>query len=239
MKGSPSNSADAESSVTEASELREEILRYAAASKLEFDKRRQLVGAMRRLQAGLPSPVELDPRALSEVFPRADELYLEGGERVVAKTKGGVREIPVLALGPESFVAVVRTAAAALERLMEREEARRAEAVRPRLWVAPAVVGGRFAIFDWRAYVLVVSNTGGKAVGVRVTIPSSGAAPRPFDIASGSERRLDLRRFKRLDSSGKVDLALACGDVEGRRYGGNLTVDLSSANQNELPLRRA
>ncbi len=238
MKGSPSESADAERSVREASELNEELSRYAAASRLEFTRRRQLVDSMRRLQAGLSVPVELDPHLLSESFPRVDELRLEEGEKLVAKTKGGkVTETPILALGSESFMAVARTAAVTLERLVEHEEARRAEAVRPRLWVVPAVVGARFTIFDWRAYALAVSNSGGTAVGVRVAVPSLGAMRRSFNIARGSHARLNLRKFENLDSLGAVDLILTCGDVEGRKYSGKLTVDLRSAKKSEIPLR--
>lgn len=240
MKGSPSKPADMERSVSEASELREELSRYVSASKLEFTRRRQLVDFMRRLQASLSAPVELDPHVLSEFFPRADEFRLERGEKLVAKTREGeVTETSILTLGPEPFAAVARTAAATLERLVEDEEARRAEAVKPRLWVAPAVVGAKFSIFDWRAYVLVVSNSGGTAFGVRVAGPSSGAMRGSFDIVGGSYVKLDLRRFKKLDSSGAVDLALTCGDVEGRKYGGKLTVDLRSAKKSEIPLRPA
>jgi len=235
---------NAEQSVKEIANVGEELVKYISTLKLERETRKEISRFVYEFQSAFSGELKLNAKHLSEWFPPAKSAALVGGKTLVLRLGKKETKISVLELEPDPYVAVVKEAAASVARLMAEEEARReaerAETIKPALKMFRSLKGGKLAVFDWRSYSLVVSNTGGAAKRVTVYVTSLGGQKHgPLQINKGETLELELGRFGRLRKSGGIRMVVMCEDQDGRKYRCKAKLELNAEEAQVLSLSRA
>ena len=204
-------------------ELGDELAEYVGTLKLERKTRDEISRLITEFESTLSKPVELDPKGLSKWLPGLESAVLLDGERLVLRKGGKELQVSVLKLEPDPYLAVVREAATAVAKLMEEEDARRAESIKPALQVSARLAGGKLAVFDWRSYVLVFTNLGGTARRVTISVSTAeGERYGPFDVDARETKEVELRHFRRILRSGVLNVRARCEDEEGKKYVGDV-----------------
>jgi hypothetical protein len=233
-----------EQTLKEITNVGDELVKYISTLKLEKETKKEISRFVYEFQSAFSGELKLNAKHLSEWFPPAKSAALVGGETLVLRTGKKETRISVLELKPDSYVAVVKEAAASVAKLMAEEktrrEASRAGSIKPALQMFTGLKGGKLAVFDWRSYSLLVSNTGGAAKRVTVYVTSLGGQKHgPLQINKGETVELELGVFRRLRKSGDIRMVVMCEDQDGRKYRGKAKLELNAKEAQVLSLSRA
>jgi hypothetical protein len=187
--------------------------------------------------AWLNGPVVLRPGSLGDAFSGFASVSLQPGATVVTTDlKGKVLARPLAKFRTKECLVIIREAFPELQRLVA--DKRRAAQVKPALSVKAAVGGSRF-ILDMRSYRLLVSNSGGDCLDLRISMQLSGdrtKACRPCDVNRGERVEVDLGVFKEVSTLERVKLQIDCKDVDGRELRGDETIRLDKDGWQEAAL---
>jgi hypothetical protein len=224
----------------EFTDLGDELAKYIGTLKLERETKEQISRLVYQVQAALSKPLELDPRHLSKLFPSADSAVLVDGEKLLVRQGKKETAVSLLELEPDPYFAVVKEVGAAVVRVLEEDEARRAEGIRPLLQVSTRLKGRELALFDFRSYLLVLSNTGGAAKKVKISLSTAGDEwYGPFDIGEMETKELEVRHVHRILRSTAVKITVKCEDGEGRKYSGEVEAKPNSRSARAFKLAEA
>jgi hypothetical protein len=224
----------------EYADLGDELAKYIGTLKLERDTKEQISRLVYQVQAALSKPLELDPRRLSKLFPNTDSAVLVDGEKLLVRQGKKETAVSLLELEPDPYFAVVKEVGAAVVRLLKEDEARRSEGIKPLLQVSTKLRGRELALFDFRSYALLLSNTGGAARKVKISLSTdSGEWYGPFDVDGMETKELEVRHVHRILKSKAFKIAIRCEDGEGRKYAGEVEAKPNSKAARAFKLEAA
>jgi hypothetical protein len=215
---------------------------YSKCSQLadrQEEETAKIVGTILPVLAWLNEPVVLRPASLGGAFAEFRSVTLETGAMVVmTDPEGRVSSNQLAEFKTEECLAVLNGAFPELQRMVANK--RRAAQVRPLLSLK-ATLGGSHLIVDMRSYRLSVWNAGGDCVGLRVSVRLPGGrarASKPCDVPRGREAVFDLGVYKEVSGAGRLDLELACRDVDGRELTCEESVGTQGEERVEATLKR-
>jgi hypothetical protein len=197
---------------------------------LEEKEMRRIASTILPVLGWLNEPVVLLPESLGSAFEQFRSVTLETGATVVMTDfHGKVSSMQLSKFRTQEYLAILRDSFPELQRLAANK--RRSGEVRPALLLKVVLGGPRF-IVDMRSCRLIVANTGGDCVDIRVTTLLRGdrtKASRPCDVGRGEKAEVDLGVSKEVAGSGRLELRIDCKDVDGRELGGEESVRLDGA----------
>jgi len=201
--------------------------------------RGRIVNTMIPMLAWLNEPVVLRPESLGDAFRDFKSVTLEPGATVMmTDLEGKVSSRQLSKFRTQECLAILHDSFPELQRLVANK--RRAGDVKPALALKVVLGGPRF-IVDRRSYRLMVANTGGDCLGIRVStqLPGGMSKPtRPCDLSRGNRAEVDLGVSKEVGDPERLDLQIDCKDVDGRELFGKESVTLDSDSWQEAVLRR-
>jgi hypothetical protein len=202
-------------------------------------ERTRIVGTMIPMLAWLNEPVVLRPESLGDAFRGFKSVTLETGATVMMTDPAGrVSSRELAKFRTEECLAILHDSFPELQRLVANK--RRGGEVKPAL-ALKVILGGSHFIVDKRSYRLMVSNTGGDCIGIRVSTQLSGGRSkpsRPCDVKRWEKAEVDLGVSKEVGEAGSLELQIDCKDVDGRELIGNESVPVDGDSWQEAVLRR-
>lgn len=214
---------------------------YSKASELAARQEREMariVSSVVPVLAWLNEPVVLRPGSLGDSFQGLRSVTLETGAMVVMTDhQGKVTSQELASFKTEDCLAILNDAFPELQRMAANK--RRAGLVKPQLSLK-IVLGGSRLIVDRRSYRLVVSNSGGDCLGLRVSVhlPRGAKPSRPCDVVRGKEAEVDLGVFEEVVGRERLELHLECKDLDGRELTAEESVPIEGSQRQEAILRR-
>lgn len=209
--------------IKEFAELGEEFAQYVGTLNLERETKAQISQYVHDVQATLSKKVELDPKTLAKWFPKADSVVLEDGVKLTVKQGKASAQYSLLEMEPDPYYAVVKEVGVVVSNLLAQADAKREAQAKPNLQVFTRLTGRKVGVFDWRNYELILANTGGRAVGMTVTISAEGKwSFGPIDINSMETTEIELRNFSKIAQSNALIIEVRCEDEDGKGYAGRV-----------------
>jgi hypothetical protein len=213
----------------EFAELGEEFAQYICTLNLERETRARVSEYVHEVQRELSKQVSLDPGQLSKWFPKAESAVVEDGARLTITQGMKSTTYSLLEMEPEPYYAVVKEIGAVVAGLLAEADAKREGELKPALQAFARVTGTKLGVFDWRNCELILANTGGRAVGMTVTISAEGRwSYGPIDIDSMETAEIELRSFSKISRSKALGIEVQCEDEDGRRYVGRAELQPAS-----------
>ncbi len=217
---------------------------YSTCSRLAAEEERKtgrIVGTMVNVLGWLKEPVVLDPKSLGDSFGELRSVVLDSEAKVVMEdVQGKVSSKRLGDFRTEECLAILEQVCPELERLVSNK--RRATQVRPALSLKLVAAGSKL-IVDRRSYRLVVSNSGGDCVGLKVSTQLPGGADsrstRPHEVKGGAQVEVDLEVFKELEDAKNIKVEIDCKDTDGRTLFWDGSLSLERAGWHEAPLHSA
>ena len=199
----------------------------------------RIVSTMLPMLAWLNEPVVLLPGSLGDAFREFRSVTLETGAMVIMTDfEGRVSSKQLGKFPTQQCLAILHDSFPELQRLVANK--RRAGEVKPALSLKVLLGGPRF-IVDMRSYRLMVKNTGGDCIGIRVStqLPEGWTeSSRPCDVGRGQKAEVDLRVSKEVGDLERLELQIDCKDVDGRQLRADESVRLDGPSWQEATLRR-
>lgn len=210
-------------------ELGEEFAKYVGTLNLERETKAKVSQYIREIQAELSKQIALDPKKLSKWFPKAESAVVEDGAKLTVKQGKKATVLSLMDMDPDPYYAVVKEVGTLVGRMLAEEEKDRGAMVKPALQVFTRQTGRKAGVFDWRNYELILANTGGRAVGMTVTILAEGKwSFGPLDVDSMETTEIDLHDFSKIEKARALKIEVKCEDADGRGYSGTAELQRSS-----------
>ena len=209
--------------------LGEEFAGYVGVMNLEQETKAKISQYVHDVQSELSKDVVIDARSLSKWFPKAESATLKEGVMLTLKEGKKTTTVSLLEMEPEPYYAVVKQVGVAVASMLAEAGAKLEEEAKPALQAFTRLTGRKLGVFDWRNYELILANTGGKAVGMTVSISEVGSwSYGPIDIGSMETTEIDLHNFSKIERSKNLKVELRCEDAEGRAYTGRVELEPNS-----------
>ncbi len=213
--------------------------KYSQIADQEEKEVRRIVDTILPVLAWLGEPVVLRPKALGGQFEGFRSVSLKAGAIVVTTDhEGRVSSKRLSEFRTAECLAILNDALPELQRMSQNKG--RAGQVKPRISLSTALGGSRTAI-DKRSHHLLVSNSGGDCVGLRVYIRLPGGRSRsslPCDLGRGKTGQVDLGISTEVGGRERLEVHVDCKDVDGRELHAEESVPLGGAKWHEVRLRR-